>query len=101
MREPEEEISAEALDPFVRDGRVMSYPRKWARRLELLRWLARVFEPGRDYSEAEVNLLLGGHEIDHATLRRYLVDAGLLERAHARYWRGGAGAPPAETDSSS
>lgn len=74
------------LAPFVREGRLLSYPRKMARRMVILRWLATAFEPERQYSEAEVNALLSGHEIDHATLRRYLIDAELLERGNGLYW---------------
>ena len=45
------------------------------------------FERSREYPEAEVNsLLLSAHD-DVALLRRYLVDAGVLTRAHGRYRR--------------
>jgi hypothetical protein len=74
------------LAPFVREGRLLSFPRKVARRMEVLRWLATAFEPERRYSEAEVNDLLSGHEIDFATVRRYLIDAQLLERGNGFYW---------------
>ena len=50
----------------------------------LLEVLSR-FEPGRDYSEPEVNeVLLGVHE-DFAYLRRELVNYRYLERADGRY----------------
>jgi hypothetical protein len=96
---PDDEAAddAQALVPYVRNGVLLSYPRKWDRRLLILRWLASAFLPGRDYSEAEVNSMLAGHRIDHVTLRRYLVDAQLLERAGGRYWRSaGSGEIPQE-----
>jgi hypothetical protein len=77
-------------------GRLVEIPRAPELRLELLRHLAERFEPGRSYREAEVNALLGEVHDDHAALRRYLVDAGLIGRDDdgATYWRaGGAGAP--------
>ena len=61
--------------------------------------LAGLFEPGRRYSEAEVNQTLGAWYPDYAALRRYLVDEGFLRRADEtdpstsrsvkRYWRAG------------
>ena len=62
-------------------------PARPATRLIVLRWLAERFEPGRRYTEREVNDLLRASHPDHAMLRRYLVDHGLLERDHGVYWR--------------
>ena len=49
--------------------------------------LARFFEPGRDYAEADVNLILGRVHRDFASLRRYLVDERFLTRDHGTYRR--------------
>ncbi|MGI8574754.1 MAG: DUF2087 domain-containing protein [Egibacteraceae bacterium] len=51
--------------------------------------LALEFEPGVRYEEAQVNELLGRYHPDHASLRRYLVEEGFLDRAEGRYWRSG------------
>jgi hypothetical protein len=65
-------------------GRLVEIPRAPELRMELLRHLAeRFFEPGRAYAEREVNALLREVHDDHAALRRYLVDAGLLQRDDA------------------
>ncbi|MFC8450406.1 DUF2087 domain-containing protein [Kitasatospora sp. NPDC057223] len=62
-------------------GRLTVIPRKAARREQLLVHLARtLFEPGRDYSEREVNDALLTVHPDCSALRRYLVEAGLLAR---------------------
>jgi hypothetical protein len=46
--------------------------------------------PGRlRYPEPEVNERLHRFHADHATLRRALVDEGLLDRAAGQYWRAG------------
>lgn len=62
-------------------GRLVSIPRKAARREQLLGHLAEtLFERDRDYSEREVNeALLTVHE-DFSALRRFLVVAELLAR---------------------
>jgi hypothetical protein len=77
------------LQAFVRDGRLIQIPARRAKRLVVLELLVQDFEPGRRYSEAEVNRRLRRWHPDHCALRRYLVDEGFLDRADGRYWRCG------------
>jgi hypothetical protein len=77
------------LSAFVRGGRLVSIPAQAGKRRIVLEHLVRVFEPGVRYPEREVNALLAVWHPDHAALRRYLVDAGLLSRAAGVYWRSG------------
>ncbi|MGE5073868.1 MAG: DUF2087 domain-containing protein [Anaerolineae bacterium] len=63
-----------------------------ASRLEVvLKHIASAFEPGVNYTEKEVNTIARRFHPDAATVRRYLVDAGLLQRESdgSRYWRPG------------
>lgn len=71
------------------DGRVHTIPTRHAKLLVVLDHLAQSFEPGRSYSEAEVNEVLNRFHADHAALRRYLVDEQFLTREDGRYWRSG------------
>ena len=80
---------ARVLDAFVRNGRLVSIPTAHAKRLVVLDRLAQEFEPGRQYSEQMVNLILGRWHADRAALRRYLVDEGFLDRRAGLYWRTG------------
>lgn len=77
------------MNAFVVDGRLQSIPSSPGKRLVILDWLAQMFEPGRHYSEAMVNLTLGQRHADTAALRRYLVDEGFLDREASVYWRSG------------
>ncbi len=77
------------LRAFVRDGRLTSIPSVRSKRLVVLDWLARLFEPGRAYPEKEVNQRLRDVHPDTAALRRYLVDEELLRRRDGLYWRTG------------
>jgi hypothetical protein len=79
------------LRPFVRDGRLIAIPAKRAKRRRLLDLLAQDFEPGIRYPEAEVNRRLERWHPDVATLRRFLVDEGFLDRqgGGGHYWRAG------------
>jgi hypothetical protein len=70
----------EILKRYGRKGKLTHLPSKHEARLEVLAWVATPFKPGIPYREAEVNDLLRGHEIDHVTLRRYLIDYGFLTR---------------------
>ncbi len=81
--------SRKVLRAFVVDGRLQSIPVAPAKRKVILDWLAQDFEPGKKYSEAMVNLMLGQRNADTAALRRYLVDYGFLDRAEGQYWRAG------------
>ncbi len=75
------------LRDFFEDGRLKEIPATRKKRDVILRWLAGQFEPGRTYTEAEVNELLKRYHPDAATLRRELIGYGLLEREHGSYWR--------------
>ena len=75
----------EILKRYGRKGKLTHLPTKHEARLEVLAWVATPFQPGVTYREAEVNDLLRGQEIDHVTLRRYLVDYGFLTRAAGIY----------------
>jgi hypothetical protein len=81
--------AARMLRTYFDGERLKSMPRAGQRRQVVLEHLVTRFEVGVHYSEAEVNDLLRSAHSDVAALRRYLVDAGLLDRAHGEYWRSG------------
>jgi hypothetical protein len=66
------------------EGRIDRYPSGSADRAELLRWVAeRTLAAGEVVGEREVTERLARFTRDPAALRRYLVDAGLLERTRS------------------
>lgn len=81
------------LRTFVRDGRLVRLPAQWNRKKLVLRHIAeQTFEPGVAYPERIVNEKLRAwceesDEIDHVTLRRYLVDLHHLRRSEGIYRR--------------
>lgn len=58
-----------------------------AKRRPLLERLAREFPGGVVISAATVDVILGRLHHDHASLRRYLVEEGLMARDATGYWR--------------
>ena len=71
------------------DGRLKTLPAQQKKLLAVLRHVTRLFEPGRRYSEREVNEMLGRLYADTASLRRELVGYKLMERegGGGDYWR--------------
>lgn len=62
-------------------GRIMQYPARPSERHELLQWVAaRVLSSDDVVSEREITERLASFTDDTAALRRYLVDAELVER---------------------
>lgn len=86
---PDERETAKVLRAYLREGVLMTMPRRGRKRRIVLEHLVQRFEPGVRYPEVEVNLALRQAHPDVAALRRYLVDDGLLERDHGVYWRAG------------
>lgn len=79
----------EMLARYVREERLLSMPQQADRQAIVLNWLVQRFHPGVAYPEKAVNEILSGHQVDYATLRRHLIDAGLMVRAGGMYERVG------------
>jgi hypothetical protein len=75
------------LRNFVDRGRLVRLPARQGQRRVVLEYVAGRFEPDRQYAEPEVNELLKSLHDDHVSLRRYLVDEGLLDREAGVYRR--------------
>jgi hypothetical protein len=79
---------AAVLRNFVdSEGRIRELPARAAKRDVVLEYVAERFDADREYAEREVNNLLFELYDDYVTLRRYLVDAGLLKRRAGVYSR--------------
>jgi biotin operon repressor len=71
------------------DGSLTELPAQRKKREAVLRHLVKAFEPGRRYSEKQVNEILSGFHSDTASLRRELVGYKLMQRegGGGDYWR--------------
>lgn len=81
------------LSRFFSGSRLTEIPGARGKRRVVLERLSQEFEPGVKYSEKEVNSRLQVFHADYASLRRYMVDEGLLTRAEGSYWRTGGRFP--------
>jgi hypothetical protein len=85
------DYQARVLENFLdAEQRLVTIPAQRKKRLAVLRWLVEDFQPGRSYSEAEVNRVISRRHPDFATLRRHLVDEELMQRSRGIYWRTGS-----------
>ena len=70
------------------DGQLKQIPTKRKKFEAILRYVVRAFEPGKRYTEKEVNEILGQFNEDTAVLRRGLVDYQMMDRepGGTAYW---------------
>jgi predicted transcriptional regulator len=92
LQETTEDLDLNAYDrkvlrDWMADGRLKGIPRQWKKRDVVVRYILEKFEPGRRYSEAEVNEIIGRTYEDYATLRRELIESRYMARKREIYWR--------------
>ena len=75
------------LGTFFKRGRLVQIPAQLKKFQIVMEHIVQEFEPGRQYTEQEVNKMLVEFNEDVASLRRGLIDVGLMERAKGIYWR--------------
>jgi hypothetical protein len=89
ISEPDDPLyEARVLRAFIRRDRLVSIPARERKRRVILRFLLdQVLPDETPVAERDLNLRIARWNPDPAALRRYLVDAGLAERAAGIYRR--------------
>jgi ArsR family transcriptional regulator len=75
------------LKAFIKRGRLVRLPAQLKKMQVILELIVQEFEPEREYTEKEVNFILLDFHEDVATLRRSLVEHGLMTRSSGIYRR--------------
>ena len=72
-----------------KDGSLKTIPAQQKKLEAILRYIVKAFEPGKRYSEKQVNKILARYHEDTASLRRELVGYKLMKRegGGGDYWR--------------
>ena len=84
LEAPDGNQTRRGLNRFLVDGRIDRYPASLVQRNELLQWVSKqALEPGEVLDEPAFNDRLVRYADDVAVLRRYLVDAELVERTRS------------------
>ena len=91
LSEDSDAFDRKTLEDFVVQGKLKTIPVQTRKRDVVLRFLAQQFDPEQTLTEKEISLRLAAFHPDFATLRRALVDSGLMSREKGIYRRVGAG----------
>ena len=87
-RVPYDEYDRKVLkDFFNSDGSLRQLPMQRKKFLAVLKHILKEIEPGREYTEKQMNDLLKRRHPDTASLRRGMIDFGLMARKSGMYWR--------------
>ena len=75
------------IGAFFEYGKLISIPAQLKKKRIVLEVIAEAFEPGRTYTEREVNIIIADFYDDFCTIRRDLVGEKLMERENGKYRR--------------
>lgn len=75
------------LSTFFVYGRLVSIPAQRKKRRVCLEEIARSFEPGRPYTEKEVNETIERFHEDYCSIRREMICEGIMDRSGGVYMR--------------
>ena len=79
---------SEQIDQFFApDGRLISIPVKPAKKIAILKEIAKKLSPDTKYPEKELNAVIATYHPDTAAIRRHMIEYGILERdGGSVYW---------------
>ena len=83
----EQAYRKKVIDAFFEYGKLKSIPAQRKKERIVLEEIAKAFEPGRIYSEREVNILIAHFHDDFCTIRRDMISERLMDRDERGYWR--------------
>ena len=83
----DEEYRQKVIDSFFAYGKLRSIPAQRKKERIILEEIVKAFEPGRIYTEREVNIIIADFHDDFCTIRRDMIGEGLMERAEGIYRR--------------
>ena len=85
QNEREEAYRKKVIDAFMEYGKLKSIPAQRKKKRIILELIAEKFEPGRHYTEREVNIIIADFNDDFCTLRRDMISEGILKREKSEY----------------
>lgn len=74
------------LKTFIRKGKLIKLPVQHKKKLIILNEFLMKFEAGKNYSEKEVDNIINQVFNDHCTIRRLLIEEGMMKRKNQIYW---------------
>ena len=86
QRERDELYRKKVIESFFEYGKLKSIPSQRKKERIVLEEIAKAFEPGKEYSEREVNIIIADYHDDFCTIRRDMIAEGILLRDKEFYW---------------
>ena len=83
--ERDEAYRRKVIDAFFEYGKLKSIPAQRKKELIVLQEIAKSFEPGRDYTEREINIIIADFHDDFCTIRRDMIAEHILVRENSIY----------------
>ena len=72
---------------FNADGSLIHIPARSSKKIEVLNRIALTLDPSMKYTEKELNQVLSRFHSDTASLRRHMIEFGVMQRDSAsNYW---------------
>ncbi len=83
----DEEYRQKVIDSFFEYGKLKAIPAQRKKERIILEEIAKAFEPGKIYTEREVNIIIADFHDDFCTIRRDMISEKLMDRENGKYWR--------------
>ena len=74
------------IDSFFEYGKLKAIPAQRKKERIILEEIAKAFEPGRVYTEREVNIIIADFHDDFCTIRRDMIGEKIMDRENGKYW---------------
>ena len=85
LDERDEAYRRKVIESFFEYGKLKSIPAQRKKELIVLEEIAKSFEPGREYTEREVNIIIADFNDDFCTIRRDMISEKILTRNNGMY----------------
>jgi len=85
QKEREEAYRKKIISSFFEYGKLKAIPSQRKKERVCLEEIAKSFETGRVYTEAEVNEIILKFNGDYCTIRRDMISEGIMDRANGTY----------------
>ena len=84
--EASDDFERNVLNHFIVDGKLKEIPVQQKKLLVILKFLAKRFDPGIQYTEKRLNEILKQYHPDCATIRRMFIGHKFMARRNGLYW---------------
>ena len=74
------------IESFFEYGKLKAIPAQRKKERIILEEIAKAFEPGRTYTEREVNIIIADFHDDFCTIRRDMIGEKIMARENGTYW---------------